>query len=290
MTTTARDVMSARPTTISARATIADAARLRWKLNLRHLPVVDDRGKLVGILSDRDLRGLSPPYSLVPEANTRQKALEASVGDLMSGDVLSVRPESDLADVVDLMLQDHVGAVPVVDEAGDVIGIVSYVDVLRALARPTTARAHRQAKPELGSELVAGDVMTENPKTIGVNDPVGDAIAALQSIDVRHLPVVDDQGELVGMVSERDIGSWARQFSEGELARRSIETLSAVPIGHIMSSDVACVDTDAGLAEIVETMLERNVGALPVVNGEGQPVGIVSYVDLLRAVPFPRVA
>ena len=74
------------------------------------------------------------------------------------------------------------------------------------------------------------------------------------------------------------------------MTRRSILTLNAVPVSHILSSGVACVDTDADVVDIVETMLERNVGALPVVNGEGQPVGIGSYVDLLRALPFPRVA
>jgi CBS domain-containing membrane protein len=285
--TTTRDVMTEHPTTISAQAPIAEAAQVRWTLDLRHLPVVDDQGKLVGMLSDRDLRGLSPPY-LVPEMDTGQEALEAQVGEVMSGDVLSIRPESDLADVVDLMLQNHIGAVPVVDEAGNVVGIVSYVDVLRALPKPGSARRDLPATPEPAGELLAEDIMTENPRTIGVNDPVGDAIDALQSMGVRHLPVVDDQGELVGMVSDRDLGSWARQFSEGELAGRSIVTLSAVPVGHIMSSDVASVDTDADVAEMVDTMLERNVGALPVVDGEGRPVGIVSYVDLLRALPFPR--
>ena len=66
--------------------------------------------------------------------------------------------------------------------------------------------------------------------------------------------------------------------------------LSAVPVGNMMSSDVASVSIDADVGEIVEAMLERNVGAVPVVDGEGQPVGIVSYVDLLRALPFPRAA
>jgi acetoin utilization protein AcuB len=281
--------MSAHPTTISAHAAIAEAAQVRWALGLRHLPVVDDRGKLVGILTDRDLRAMSPPY-LVPEAESDQKVLEARVSDVMSGDVLSVGPESDLADVIDLMLQNHIGAVPVVDEAGNLVGIVSYVDVLRALPKPARVPPHRLAKPEPVSELVAEAIMTDNPRTVGASDPVGDAIDALQSMEVRHLPVVDDQGQLVGMISDRDLGSWARQFTEGELARKGIATLSAVPVGHIMSSDVACADTHAGVAEIVETMLERNVGALPVVDPEGQPVGIVSYVDLLRAVPFPRAA
>jgi acetoin utilization protein AcuB len=273
--------MSTRPTTISADAPITEAARLRWTLDLRHLPVVDGRGKLVGMLSDRDLRRMSAPY-FVPELGVGREALDGRVRDIMSGDALSIRPDSELADVVDLVLENRIGAVPVVDRVGHVLGIVSYVDVLRALAK----EARERAEAEPGSKLVVEDIMTKNPRTIGLNDSAGDAIEALQSMDVRHLPVVDDQGELLGMISDRDLGSWARQFSEGEDARRNIVTLSAVRVANIMSSDAACVDMDADVGEIVETMLERKVGALPVVDGQNRVVGIVSYVDLLRVMPF----
>jgi acetoin utilization protein AcuB len=266
--TTSREVMSTGPTTISADAPIAEAARLRRTLDLRHLPVVDAQGKLVGMLSDHDLKRMFAPY-VVPEMGLGE-ALGEHVRDIMSGDALSVRAESDLADVVDLILENRIGAVPVVDRMGHVVGIVSYVDVLRVLAKG----AHERAE----------DIMTKDPRTIGVNASAADAIEALQSMDVRHLPVVDDHGELVGMISDRDLGSWAQQFSEGEDARRSIVTLSAVGVADIMSSDVASVDTDADVGEIVETMLEHKVGALPVVDDQDRVVGIVSYVDLLRVV------
>ena len=266
--TTSREVMSTGPTTISADAPIAEAARLRVTLDLRHLPVVDAQGNLVGMLSDRDLKRLFAPF-VVPEMRIGEPFAE-HVRDIMSSDALSVGPDSDLADVVDLILENRIGAVPVVDQLGHVMGIVSYVDVLRALAKG----AHEGATAE--------DVMTKDPTTIDVNASAGEAIEALQSIDARHLPVVDRQGELVGMVSDRDLGSWARQFSEGEDARRSIETLSTVGVADIMSSDPVSVDADADVDEIVETMLYRKVGALPVVDDQNRVVGIVSYVDLLR--------
>jgi CBS domain-containing protein len=280
--TTARDVMSTKPTTISADAPIEEAARLRWTLDLRHLPVVDAQGKLVGMLSDRDLKQMSAPYFVPEMLGVGRESLDGHVRDIMSADPLSVRPESDLAEVVDLVLENRIGAVPVVDRSRHVVGIVSYVDVLRTLAKG----ARERAEAEPGSKQVAEDIMTKNPRTIGPNDSAGDAIEALQSMDVRHLPVVDAQGELVGMLSDRDLGSWARQFSEGEDARRSIVTLTSVPVVNIMSGDAASVDTDADVGEIVETMLERKVGALPVVDSEDKVVGIVSYVDLLRGMPI----
>lgn len=137
-------------------------------------------------------------------------------------------------------------------------------------------------------KLAAAEIMTENPRTIGVNDSIADAMEALQSMDVRHLPVVDDDGELVGMLSDRDLGRLARQFTEGADAVQVLLTHGRIPVGRAMSGDVAYVDSDADISEIVQIMLERRVGAVPVVDGDGQVVGIISYVDVLRAVPFPR--
>jgi acetoin utilization protein AcuB len=131
---TARELMSVNPIVVTVAATIREAARLLCTLEFRHLPVVDDRGKLVGILSDRDLRGIGVPY-LVPDEYVGHGpgVLDARVADLMSGAVLSVRPDADAADVVDAMLENRIGAVPVVDDEGRIVGIISYVDVLRAL-------------------------------------------------------------------------------------------------------------------------------------------------------------
>jgi acetoin utilization protein AcuB len=147
--TTARELMSTNPVTVTTATTVREAARLLYTLEFRHLPIVDDRGKLVGMLSDRDLRGLAVPY-LVPDEYVGhgqglldarvadlighgQGLLDAHVADVMSGGVLSVHPDGDAADVVDVMLENKVGAVPVVDDEGRIVGIVSYVDVLRAL-------------------------------------------------------------------------------------------------------------------------------------------------------------
>lgn len=132
--------------------------------------------------------------------------------------------------------------------------------------------------------MIAADLMTENPRTIRATDPLGQAIEALESMKVRHLPVVDDQNELVGMLSDRDLGSLMRTFSEGADAERLIVPLSRRRVAEFMSADVVSVETDAELREVIDTMLEQRVGALPVVDRDGNVTGIISYVDVLRAV------
>lgn len=131
---TARDVMTETPATVGPTSTVRSAVELLHTLDVRHLPVVNEDGELVGMISDRDLRALQIPYFVGPEhIGDLRTALNATVATLMSSDVLSVEEEADLAEVVDLMLDHKIGAVPVTNADGALVGIISYIDVLRAL-------------------------------------------------------------------------------------------------------------------------------------------------------------
>jgi CBS domain-containing protein len=131
---TAHDLMTEDPTTVSMNATLHRAIWLLQTLDVRHLPVVNEEGSLVGMLSDRDVRGLAFPEILGADyVGTVQTALDAPVSSMMSSNVLSVDPEADAAEIIDLMLDHKVGAVPVGDGDGTLVGIVSYMDILRAI-------------------------------------------------------------------------------------------------------------------------------------------------------------
>jgi len=126
--------MTEDPVTIAPHAKVREAVRLLQSMEIRHLPVVDD-DELVGMLSDRDLRGVSLPH-LIDERwfGDLRHAMDEAVASVMSSDVLSVEAEADATEIIDLMLEHKVGAVPVVDADGNLVGIVSYMDVLRELA------------------------------------------------------------------------------------------------------------------------------------------------------------
>ena len=128
----------------------------------------------------------------------------------------------------------------------------------------------------------AYDVMTEDPATISVRGTVGEAARLLQALDVRHLPVVDDDGALVGMLSDRDLGGLSFPELIGEEYLGSIQTALDAPVSSVMSSDVVAVEVEDDVSLIIELMLDRKIGAVPVVDSEDTLVGIVSYVDLLR--------
>ena len=117
---TADNLMTRSPVAIDATSPLSKAVDLLASLDVRHLPVVDTDGALVGIVSDRDLRG--------------QSKLDAAAASIMNRPVLCALPDTDLATIIELMVRYKIGAVPIVDRERTLVGIVSYIDVLRALA------------------------------------------------------------------------------------------------------------------------------------------------------------
>jgi acetoin utilization protein AcuB len=104
------------------------------QLAVRHMPVVD-RGALVGMVSDRDLAHFDMARVLTTEgAEGLRRELGTPVVKVMSADVVDVNPDAELGEVVDLLVENRIGAVPVVrPETQELVGIVSYIDVLEAV-------------------------------------------------------------------------------------------------------------------------------------------------------------
>jgi acetoin utilization protein AcuB len=130
----ARDLMTAEASTVTPEATIADVWELMREADIRHVPIVQE-GALVGMLSDRDLARMDFMRVLnVEGVDALHRALTTPVAKIMSSDVIVVEPDSEVAEVIDLLLENRIGAVPVIDGGTrEVVGIISYVDVLRAL-------------------------------------------------------------------------------------------------------------------------------------------------------------
>jgi CBS domain-containing protein len=130
----ARDVMTANPITVTPEATLAEVWDLMREADIRHVPVVQ-AGLLIGMVSDRDLASLDVARVLTTDgADALRRVLATPVVTVMSSDVIFVEMEDDLDNVIELMLEHKVGAIPVVrSDTRDVMGIVSYIDVLRGI-------------------------------------------------------------------------------------------------------------------------------------------------------------
>jgi len=123
------DVMTKDPLCVTPSDTIGQADELMSENNFRQLPVVEGR-ELVGILTDRDIRSfLSASTLTAPEQ--RDKALRTPVGDIMTTEPMTLSPDDELQDALELLIEEKIGGIPVVDEAEGLVGIVTYVDLLR---------------------------------------------------------------------------------------------------------------------------------------------------------------
>lgn len=127
-----KDCMSRSAATIHSDALVRGAVEMMKKRRIRHLPVVDREGHLVGIVTDRDLRQVVfDPAVQERLGNLREALGTLTVRDVMTWGVVTVQPETDIRQAARLMREQKIGALPVVD--GDrVAGILTESDVLRA--------------------------------------------------------------------------------------------------------------------------------------------------------------
>jgi len=123
------DVMTKDPLTMTPTETIGQADELMNTNKIRQLPVVQGKD-LVGIVTDRDIRSFLSG-SLLEGVEAREEALNTEVREIMTTEPMSVSPDDDLQEAIELMIDEKIGGIPVVDEAEGLVGIVTYVDVLR---------------------------------------------------------------------------------------------------------------------------------------------------------------
>lgn len=130
---TVSELMTPNPVAVTPQASLADVWDLMRDLAIRHVPVLD-RGALVGMVSDRDIARLDLTAVLTLDgAAALRDELARPVIRVMSADVISVETETELADAIALLIEHKVGALPVVrPDTRELVGILSYIDVLRA--------------------------------------------------------------------------------------------------------------------------------------------------------------
>ena len=135
--------------------------------------------------------------------------------DIMTKKVITTTPDTLIDDVVKLMIDNHISAVPVVDADGGVVGLISEGDLMRRVEGASGPRRSWWLSMLAGpatpaQEFVAlrgrhaHDIMTKNVLTVGPDMPIGDIAVLLEKHRIKRVPVVDD-GKLVGIVSRANL-------------------------------------------------------------------------------------
>jgi CBS domain-containing protein len=146
---------------------------------------------------------------------------------------VTASPETTLKEVAELMVEHRISGLPVVDDEGRVLGVVSEADILIGEAGGTgsegmLARARALAQPAtVAIPRTAGEAMSSPAVTIGPDDTVMHATGRIADRGVNRLPVVDEDGRLLGVISRADVVRWFTRSDE-EIAREVRDDLAGL--------------------------------------------------------------
>jgi CBS domain-containing protein len=207
-----------------------------------------------------------------------------TVGDVMTRDVVRVGEETPYRAIVDALVERHISAVPVVDEANRVVGVVSEADLMHRVEflgeeheRRVFERPSRHQARTKSHGMLARDLMTSPAVTVTARTPVARAAKMMAAAKVKRLPVVDASGHVVGIVSRADL---LTLYVRPDSAVRG-DVLAGV-VRDEMWLDPAAVGVEVtdGVVTLTGTVDRRSTAAILVRLTEAVP-GVVEVVSRL---------
>jgi CBS domain-containing protein len=253
----AGDIMNARVKTISSQATIARALKTLVTWNITGLPVVKN-AKFVGVITEKDILNLI----------LRKGSQSGSVKDHMTTRTTTFAEEDNVGDVFDCLVQKHYRRVPIL-RSGKVAGIISRGDLIRVYLEALQVPPAMEPTCSVADGPTAREVMTLGLLTVRPHTSVLEAMSLIVAHGITGLPVVDDNLDLVGMVSEKDLLSL---FRDPHVWSRRV--------GDLMSYDVTAAAVSTPMLDVCECLANSGFRRVPVVE-RGKLVGIVSRSDLI---------
>jgi len=218
----AADVMTPGPVTIQARTPLPAIAEVMTNRRLKRLPVVDDHGAMVGIVSRLDLLRTAARAFERKEPVAREMGLagDTPLSTVMRRDVPMVHPETSLPEVFQAVVSTRLNRALVVDADRRVVGVITDAELLDRLTpslRPSALRSLMHRLPfghpradEVAAEQHArarraADLMIRDVPTATEDAPVSDGVARMLRGNHKVLAVTDASGRLVGMVDRADL-------------------------------------------------------------------------------------
>ncbi|MHB8460272.1 MAG: DUF190 domain-containing protein [Candidatus Limnocylindrales bacterium] len=206
---TVRDVMSVDPTTIPAGATLAEATHLMADRHLKRVPVVDDDGRLIGILARSDvLRAVGETFPREGAAHEDHAGAQ-TVGEIMRHDAPIVLADAELGTLLDAVTSTRLNRAVIVDADDRVLGVVSDADIIAsvdpAAANGLLGALMRAAGRPTGSGLTAARLIRRPLVTIAATATIAEAARLMIDERRKVLSVTDSSGRLLGIVDRADL-------------------------------------------------------------------------------------
>ena len=171
--------------------------------------------------------------------------------------------------------------------------IPGYLDITPGDFKEVYRHAYRRAVERLKRSIKAKDVMTRDVVFVVINTPMKEVAQTLGSHGISGLPVVDLEGKVVGVISEKDflrhLGAQDKMTFMAFVAERLKEawcvdeSIGERTAGEMMTSPAVTVDENRPIIEIATLFKEKNVNRVPVTNQKGGLVGLVSRADIIQS-------
>jgi CBS domain-containing protein len=316
----ARDIMNTEVGTLTLDDRVSRCLKVMDSRKVRHVPVMDvpdeddKKPRFVGIVSQRDVLRLNAPDGKESsKQEVDQRALRQLLTQIVARRPKSVSIETPVEDVITTMTSNHIDMVPVLDD-GDLVGIITTADLMGLFLR--LDKAIEQLCPESKEAAASVDmaredsakcklllswvhravqeIMTEPAICLGPKDNVAGAIELLQSEEFRHVPITDEQGKFVGLVSDRDIlrnlpfagrrpPSAPKRFREHLFATHSRTKSLQLPLERIMVQKVSHILPGSRVTDAAHTLYKDRISCLPVVDEQEKLRGMITITDLMWA-------
>lgn len=268
-----KDAMHARIITVEPHATLPEAVVQMQELKMKRLPVVYN-GKLVGLLTEGEVKRNLPNLSegLTPW-EFAGRAGRVRVRDAMRSPAITVNVNDTLERAIGQMLTRRVGGLPVVDDEGQLMGMLTLTDVLRA--------SLKAPRLEWGS---VEQHMTSEVVSVQATDLASDGAAKLKVSRLRVLPVLEDR-RLVGLLHEVDVQAEIERevAAHGQTATPSL-LLGEQQVRDLMRFPTGYLTEGAPMRDAMQRMVELDVHGLPVMSSEGDLLGVVTVSDVLKTI------
>jgi len=320
-----RDLMPNNVKTLTLDDTVGKAFELMRQDGIRHFCVVDipigeeKKPYFVGVISERDvLRQISPNTIKDAAGKTNLKIQRQLLGQIVTRKPKTVSPETSIVKMLSVMLDNHVDMVPVLD-GDDLVSVVTTVDIMRLIVRfdaicrlsERPNETDLEVNKTLSADKVLRDaddvtslfttvfqtiknIMTEQVVCLGNDDNLAAAMEAMKNGKFRHVPIVDTEGVLVGILSDRDVLRYlpfvGGQRLPGTDAFRSslfhVDTRDpslSLPVTSIMTRNVTHIRQNCIFYNAAKMLYELKISCLPVVDEDKKLRGIVTVTDIMKA-------
>jgi predicted transcriptional regulator len=200
------EIMSAPPITTTPKEALGVAAARMANHGIKRMPVVDETGKLVGVLARLDiLQRVADAHTKVGKKPTQPSA-GYIVSDVMQREIPTVRANMALAELVDAFVEANTHRLIVVDDDDKPLGLVSDADVVSRI-QPTQQRgildALQRRGPAPSSATTAGELMSPEVLTVAPNTSLTEAVQIMLSAERKWMIVVDGSGKPVGLLDRQ---------------------------------------------------------------------------------------